>query len=178
MELLNWIVAGFRATGEHGQFELEPQRAVWGWTGSRMIGRPRRKRGFALLDVTVALFVTALLMLACCTMLIGSRRLSEQSQIQAAAYQAARQELETLRSFKFGNRLAATNGSFTIPSDISSQFPNQDMTGTYSISAYGAYTSPPIQQIVVRVSWSRLGVYKATTSEVQLDSLDTQEPGH
>lgn len=137
----------------------------------------RRKKGFALLDVIVALFVVTVFMLSCCSLLIGSRRLSQQSQIQSAAYQAARQELEILRAYKYGNRLTTNSSTFSIPDSITSQFPKQSMTGTYSIQPYGALASPPLQQIVVTVSWSRLGVVHPVTSSVQLDTLRVQEPG-
>lgn len=130
-----------------------------------------------MLDIVASFFVTVVLMLSACSLLIGSRRLMQQSQVQSAAYEAARQELENIRLLKYDNRIATTSASFTIPSNITSEFPNQKMTGSYSIKTYGAATSPPMEQIVVKVSWKRLGVYSATTSFVQLDGLDVQEPG-
>ena len=136
----------------------------------------RSRKGFALLDILVALFVLVVLMLPCCELLIGGRRLEQQAEIQALAYQVARQELENLRTLKYGNRTVTTSTPFAIPPSALTQFPQQNLAGTYSISSYGAYASPPVQQIVVQVTWNRYGADTATSS-VQVDTLDAQEPG-
>ena len=131
-----------------------------------------------MIELVVAFYVLITLMLPCCALMIGGRALSRQSQIQAAAYQAARQELETLRSYKFNNRLATTSTTFTIPASITAQFPQAQLKGVYSISSFGALTNPPMQQIIVKVSWVRNQPFSGNTSYVRYDALVVQEPGH
>src|ERR1041385_6438856 len=111
---------------------------------------PRYRRitaGFTLVDIMAALFVIVVGVLSSYTLLVGGRRLSGQSQIQTAAYQVARQELEDVKAYKLGNRAVTAGTPFTIPDTILAQFPNQSFSGSYSISNFGAYTSPPAQQI-------------------------------
>ncbi len=139
--------------------------------------RFNRKRAFSLVDTMVAFFVIVVGVLGCSSLLILSRKLSTQSQIQAAAYQACSQELEELKAFKCGNRLNTTSGTFTVPSAITTLYPNQNLSGYYTIAPYGSYSTPPVQQIVVKISWTRKDTAGSISSSVQLDTLVATEPG-
>ena len=135
------------------------------------------RRGFTMVDIMIAFFVVTVGVLVCYTLFVGGRRLSSQAQVQTAAYQVAREQLENVRTLKSGNRKVTTSTAFTIPSSVKSLFPNEQLTGSYSIASYGSYTSPPLQQICVKVNWKRTDVPGSITSSVQLDTLVADEPG-
>src|SRR5579884_4042101 len=132
----------------------------------------KKTAGFTLAEVIVAMAVVVIGILPLSLLFVSSRHLSDQAQIQSAAYNVAREEMETLRAQNFKDRTVGTTTAFTIPSNISSEFPTASMTGSYLISSYstdpnGVYNT---QQIVVRVSWTNMENQKGT-SFVQLDTI-------
>ena len=147
----------------------------------RAVSGPVRKgfkrKGFSLLEIILTLFIIVLTLMPLLALLVHARRMNQQSQIQAAAYQIGRQQLETLKGKRYGNRTAINSATFPIPTSVTSRFPNISMAGTYSIASYGAYTNPPMKQITVRVTWNRTDVSGTIPSKIQLDALTTQEPG-
>ena len=128
------------------------------------------------METITALFVLVVGIVPGVTLLLASRHLDQQAQVQAAAYQAARQEMEILRTLLYANRPAASQAAWTIPAGVTAEFPGQSLTGDYNVTAYGSSAQPPMQQISVRVRWHRMDA-SGVTSSVVLNSLIAQEPG-
>lgn len=145
----------------------------------RIPGQRRVRRGSTLIEVIVALFVIVIGVLPITALLLSSRSLDEQAQVQAAAYQAARQELETLRSQALANRPATARTTFPIPAAIAALHTRQAMIGDYSIATVPSLGdgTHPVQQIVVRVSWTSGTGGGGAASSVRLDSLIAQGAG-
>ena len=141
--------------------------------------RPRRS-GFTLTETALALFVIALGVVPVVALLINARRLGQQAQVQTAAYAAARQQLESLRSLSYANRPAASGVVFSLPAAVTTEFPIEfPNAGTTSYASYDVLSRAdlgdsqhPVQQIVVRVFWVRGDTYgAAATSGVRLTTL-------
>jgi type II secretory pathway pseudopilin PulG len=137
--------------------------------------RPSGAGGFTLVETLVALFVIVVGMLPLLGLLLNSRHLDLQARAQAAAYNVGRNELETLRAQSYVNRTAVSGATFPIPSSITSEFPTQNLSGSYSIinrTDLGDSTHL-IQQIVVSVTWQNAAA-NGPTSSVRLDTLVAQ----
>src|SRR5947207_11235774 len=94
----------------------------------------KKRKGFGLLEVILTLFIIVLTLMPLLALMVKSGRLNQQSQIQAAAYQIARQQLESLKGKRYGNRTTIASATFTIPASVTSRFPNISMAGSYSIA--------------------------------------------
>lgn len=143
------------------------------------LARGRLRRGSLLLEVQVALFIIVLCLLPTIGVMIYSRKLNRQAQIQTVAYQAARQEMASLQAQAYANRNLVTSGTFAIPANLAGNFSTEiAMAGTYSIATYSAYTTPPVQQLTVEVTWKRMDTTASNVySSVELSQLAAQEPG-
>ena len=143
-------------------------------------GRPSRS-GFSLIETVIALLLVAVIAAPITSLALQAMYTDRQTQVTTAAYQAARQELMTLRARQYVNRTATSSPqSFTLPTAVTSAFPDVSLRGDYVIadktSTYGD-VAHPIQQIAVRVSWQNAAAQGGTTSSVCLDTLAAQEPG-
>lgn len=140
--------------------------------------RRRREAGFTLIEIVAALFIIVVCILPITSLLLSARSLDQQAQVQAVAYNAARQEMETLRAEKFANHPVAAQAGFAIPNSLTAQFPTISLVGSYSIASVSSYggASYPVQQIAVQVRWNNASA-SGTPSFVRLDTLLTQEPG-
>lgn len=111
------------------------------------------------------------------TLLVASKALNQQAQLQAIAYSLGRQEMESLRSPAYGDRPASSQATFAIPSAVTAQFPNAALGGSYTLRTYSpAAQYPAEQQIVVRVHWIN-PASRGATSSIELDTLSTQGAG-
>jgi prepilin-type N-terminal cleavage/methylation domain-containing protein len=132
--------------------------------------------GFTLVETLVTLFIIGIGMLPLLDLLLRARHLDLQTRAQAAAYNVARDELETLRSLSYANRTPISGATFVIPSSISSEFPTLNLNGSYSIinrtdlgdSKHG------MQQIAVSVTWQNAAAASGSTSSLCLDTLVAQ----
>lgn len=144
--------------------------------------RPRRRKGrggFSLIELVVAMFVIVVGVMPIVALLLSSRWLDGQAQVQAAAYEVARQEMETLRSQTPANRLATTQTTFTIPTAVTALHPQQAMAGDYSIARISTMgdATHAVQQIAVRVAWTNGAGWGGPGSSVRLDTYVTQGAG-
>lgn len=128
------------------------------------------------MESVIAIGVMAVTLLPCIALMWTSRRLNQRSQIEGMAYQVARQQLETLKSQRYGNRVNVES-TFTIPANVGDKFPQIDMKGYYAIATQGAYTSPPLQKITVRVTWKKPDSKDGVINKIDLCTLIAQEPG-
>lgn len=140
----------------------------------------RLRRAFVLIDVMVALFVLAIGLLPVATMLMAARALDIKAQYQSVAVNACQLQLETLRAKKFASIAAmSTSGtatSFTVPTSLTSQFPNATFTGTYAITILSTNpydTSHELAHVVATVSWALAGS-TSNTGSYSLDSYIAQ----
>ena len=138
-------------------------------------------RGFTLAEVIAALAVVVVGVLPLSLLFVSSRQLSNQAQIQCAAYNVAREEMEKLRALNFNDRTINTTVSFPISPTVAALYVNNtyNMSGSYYITS--PYWSDPkgvynTQQIVVRVSWTNADQFKST-SFVQLDTINSNVAG-
>jgi type IV pilus modification protein PilV len=138
----------------------------------RLQTRRRAQRGTSLIEVMIALFVIVVGLLPSLSLCGSSCRLSQQAQLRAAAYNSARDQMESLRALQFASRTTETTQSFTIPSAVTTQFPNARMTGTYMVVPL----STTLQQVIVQVSWRNASA-NAPTSTIRLNTIVAQEPG-
>lgn len=131
--------------------------------------------GFTLVEVMAALFVIVIGVLPVVGVLLSSRGLDRQAQIQAAAYLAARRQVELLRTQPFAGRPSVTQAAFTLPASLTAEFPDVRLTGDYSVVAVPTLgdATHAVQQLVVRVRWTRRDA-PGVTSAVRLDTLTTQ----
>jgi type II secretory pathway pseudopilin PulG len=134
------------------------------------------RRGFTLVETALAIVLIVVAIVPIFSLFLASRTLDMQAKIQAAAYDVARQQLETLRAQSFTNRLAVSSASFTIPAPIAAQYPNYSLTGDYNIVNYNG-SFPVQQQIVVRVRWTRPGQSSTVKSQIVLNTLIAQGAG-
>lgn len=159
-------------TSEHGTYSCGRT------TSSSVSGRYRRVRGSLLLEVLFAIFALVVCILPVVSLMLGSAKLNREAQIQAVAYQVARQELETVKAQSYANRVDTTKASFTIPAGLTANFSNEiSMAGTYSIVNYSPYTNPPVQQITVQVMWKRMDTPYSGNTSIELSGLAAKEPG-
>jgi len=112
--------------------------------------RRRVRRGFTLAEVAVSMLMVVVGILPVITLMLLARHVDNQARIQAAAYNIARQEIDTLKAQSWSNRVAVSQSSFAIPTSITNEFPNQSMQGDYNITTV-SNTFPATQQISVRV---------------------------
>lgn len=149
----------------------------------RQPGQRRRgaaRGGFTLIEAIISLAVIVLILPMIALMLVG-RTLDQQAEVQAVAFNVARQELETLRALNYLDRPSdGTPRSFPIPTAVQMQFPNYsysgataNFTGTYAVLP-GAISNT--QEIRVTVSWIRSGA-TGITSSVTLDTLNAKGAG-
>ena len=139
--------------------------------------KARRTRGFTIIETVATLFTLVVGILPMVSLLLASRVLGQQAQMQAAAYSLGRQEMATLLSPSYGSRLAVSQASFAIPSTLTSQFPNAAFTGDYTLNTYSpAGQVPAEQQIIVRVCWTN-PASQGTTSSIELDTISAQGAG-
>ena len=139
--------------------------------------RARRARGFTIIETIAALFTLVVGILPMVSLLLASRALGQQTQMQAAAYSLGRQEMATLLSPSYGSRVAVSQAGFAIPSTLTSQFPNAAFTGDYTLRTYSpARQVPAEQQIIVRVRWTN-PASQGTTSSIELDTISAQDAG-
>jgi type II secretory pathway pseudopilin PulG len=139
--------------------------------------RRKKCRGFTLVEVAISMLMFVVGVLPIIVLMVLARRVDNQAKIQAAAYNIARQEIDTLRAQSWGNRSPVTQASFTIPTSVTNEFPNQTMTGDYNVVTNNA-TFPAVQQIAVRVRWYRADSASYNqVSSIVLDTLTAQGAG-
>ena len=139
------------------------------------------KAGFTLVEAMVALAVMVVGIVPLATLMLTGRHLDQQAEVQAVAFNVARQELETLRALNYNDRQAdGVSRSFPIPTTVQTQFPNYSYTGATANFTGGYVVTPgPVantQEIVVTVRWLRSGSL-GTASSATLDSLNAQGAG-
>lgn len=134
-----------------------------------------RQSGNILLDTIFAIWIVAVIFIPISALLVASRLLNRQAQIQTVATNAAQMEIEVLRSQVFANTAMMTTGTFTIPASVLTAFPSISMGGTYSVSTVSGLgdLSHKVIQIAVKVSWARPDT-NGTISTVRLDTYETQ----
>lgn len=137
--------------------------------------KARRTRGFTIIETVATLFTLVVGILPMVSLLLASRVLGQQAQMQAAAYSLGRQEMATLLSPSYGSRLVVSQASFAIPTTLTSQFPNAAFTGDYTLRTYSpAGQVPAEQQIIVRIRWTN-PTSRGTTSSIELDTISAQD---
>jgi len=137
----------------------------------------RRQKGFTLIEVSISMLLVVVGILPMIVLLLLARHVDDQAKIQAAAYNIARQEIDTVKAQSWSDRKVGTTTSFTIPSSIAAEFPNQSLAGTYTVLTSNA-TFPALQQIVVRVSWTNSSsVSGSPGSSITVDTLAAQGAG-
>jgi type II secretory pathway pseudopilin PulG len=142
----------------------------------RRTRRGRQTRAFTLIEVSIAMLMVVVGVLPMIALMMLARHVDNQAKIESAAYNIARQEIDTLKAESWSNRVTGT-GTFTIPSSVSSEFPNQSLAGQYNIATVSS-TFPALQQITVRVSWTNSSTVSGSpTSSVILDTLAAQGAG-
>ena len=150
----------------------------------RRPARPRRRAqaGVSLVEILISFFVIVIGFLPLMTVLLLAQRLGQQAQVKAVAYSAARQQMETIRSWSQANRAPTVSGgspvynAFTVPPNIAAQFSTQvAVQGSYAIFAT---PSSSLRQVVVVVRWHNTspGFHDTIWSEVRLNTLIAQEP--
>ena len=136
--------------------------------------KKRRSGGFTIIETVAALFTLVVGIVPMVTLLLASRTLNQQAQLQAVAYSLGRQEMEALKAPSYGNRVAASQVSFAIPANITTQYPNAAFAGDYTLRTYSpAGQIPAEQQIIVRVRWNN-PVSEQAKSSIELDTISAQ----
>jgi len=141
--------------------------------------RNKRSRilGQTLVEVLVALFILSVGVLPMFSLMLQSSQVSRQAHLQSAAYSVARQEMESLRATNFdarvGNGTDPVVGTFDIPSEVQSQYPQAKMKGDYVV----APLSDTLQQMTIQVSWQNPTARYQQTTSVRLDTMIAKEPG-
>ena len=151
-----------------------------GWpvipAGRRRLGR-RRQQAFTLIEVSISMLLVVVGILPLIALLLLARHVDDQAKIQAAAYNIARQEIDTIKAQSWSDRKVGSTTSFSIPTSISSEFPNQSLSGTYSIVSSNA-TFPAVEQIIVRVAWTNSSSASGSPgSSITVDTLAAQGAG-
>lgn len=142
----------------------------------------RKRKGFSLAEVLVGVFITVSGTMSVLTMVSVSTKVSKQTEVRAVALQAAREQLERLKSLANANRPTVAGAEFTIPDRLKNQFPSGEggieMSGEYTIRQDA--TNPNVQQLVVAVRWRALATEQkfsdAPWSEVSLSTLVAVQP--
>jgi prepilin-type N-terminal cleavage/methylation domain len=149
---------------------------------ARRVGGNGDKRGYSLIEVMIALLLSVAGFVPILSLLTMSQQVGQQAQIQAVAYNVARQQMEQLRALDHSNRPLTAEKAFPIPDDATAALPLRasavTMTGTYAITAT---TSGTLRQIDVVVRWKSAvrgsgSAAQSPTSEVRLTTLVAQMP--
>ncbi|MEZ5162938.1 MAG: hypothetical protein R2688_04125 [Fimbriimonadaceae bacterium] len=90
----------------------------------------RHRRGFMLLETTVAMYTLLVGVLTFCSMAVLANKVGLQSRLRASAYQLAFQQAEMLKTTSFDNLQAVGDTSFDIPNEVIEISPRFDCSKT------------------------------------------------
>lgn len=124
---------------------------------NRVKNRSRRplRHGFTMLEALVSLFVVSSFSLVLLSTNTFSQKLGRQSEARNIATHAAAQQLDSIVTVSQGNRSLATDQTFTVPSEISTQFAaGTQVRGKYSLSAVAG--SKNLMNVTVTIEWRNL----------------------
>jgi hypothetical protein len=119
--------------------------------------RRRGKTAMAMVDAVIAVAVGAAMILAVTAVLIAANSANDVAQQNITAYNAARQVVENLRTFK-GAAMAKTANSGATYVDATSYGPVPQLTqlsnGTVQVRILAPRTGSSLRQAVIKVTWT------------------------
>ena len=117
------------------------------------------KRGLTLIEILVAVSITAVTLLALYGVLTYGMRISLRTKHKTIAYHAASQEMEILRATPFSSLTNQTDGPFIGTVFDLNKLPSSQ--GKLTIENYEGSTE--IKKVTIRVLWQEGGSQKEAT---------------
>ncbi|MCA0359711.1 MAG: hypothetical protein LCH41_01520 [Armatimonadetes bacterium] len=135
----------------------------------------RLKRGFTLLESTIALYTLLMGVLTFASMAVLANKVGLQSKIRTNAYQVANQQLESIASTSFENLTVRPETSFDIPGSVITSLPGgrntkYEVQGLYQVQE----VNTTMKRISTRVRWRNATTPEGRTapwSEVRLATV-------
>ncbi len=135
----------------------------------------RHHKGFTLLETVMSMYILLVGVLVFSGMAVFSNKVALQAKTRSAAYQVARQQMETLKSTSFDRLFEVSDTTFDIPQEVIDALPGKTNTkyevqGMYNVTDI----SPTMKQANVRIRWRNAAAVEgqvAPWSEVRLGTL-------
>lgn len=135
----------------------------------------RHHKGFTLLETVMSMYILLVGVLVFSGMAVFSNKVALQAKTRSAAYQVARQQMETLKSTSFDRLFAVGDTTFDIPQEVIDALPGKTNTkyevqGIYNVTD----VTDTVKQANVRIRWRNAAAVEgriAPWSEVRLGTL-------